>query len=128
MHNNKKGRQKAAPKSHTPNHSAKPPLHGMTPIEEGQTVGDILPAFAGVTNEIHIGTPNPECASCRKPFNAVRKRRKAVRLYPTFTAFPMAFSFDICGHCLALYEQGASARDGVLAAVESYCEGEEFKQ
>jgi hypothetical protein len=49
-------------------------------------------------------------------------------MYPTFTPFPIAFSFNICGRCVALHQSGGAYRDGVLAAVEAYCEGEEAAQ
>ena len=109
-------------KSHTSS------LHDMTPIEEGQTVGDVLPVFANVTREVTLGTPNPECAACRKPFNHARKRRRAVRMYPVDAPFPIAFSFDICGRCSALHQNGGADRDSVLAAVQAYGEGDEARQ
>ena len=65
-------------------------LHDALYIPEGQAVGDVLPAFANVTNERHLGTPNRECASCRKPFNAARKPRKSIRLYPAWKPIPIA--------------------------------------
>lgn len=98
-------------------------LHGMTQLPPGKKVGDVLPIFSGITQEVFAGKPNLDCASCRKPFTAVRKRRKAVRMYPVRAALPAVFSFDICGRCLALYRKGGADRDGVLAAVEAYCEG-----
>jgi hypothetical protein len=100
----------------------------MTPIPAGKTVGDLLPTFSGVDDEVHVGKPNPECASCRKPFNELRKRRKAVRLYPVASPIPVAFSFDICGRCLGLYQAGGLSREGLLAAVEAYCDGVEAEQ
>ncbi|MBS1132517.1 MAG: hypothetical protein H6R16_3519 [Proteobacteria bacterium] len=103
-------------------------LHGMTPIPPGKTFSDLLPTYAGAENEVHLGEPNSECASCRKPFNTLRKRRKAVRMYPVRSKVPVAFAFDICGACLALYQAGGASRDGVLAAVESYCDGVEATQ
>lgn len=103
-------------------------LHGMTLLPPGANVGEMLPTFSGITEEVHVGKPNAECASCRKPFTTVRKPRKAVRMYPVRSALPVAFSFNICGHCLALYQKGGADRDGVLAAVEAYCEGREASQ
>lgn len=100
-------------------------MHGMVEIPEGKTVGEVLPTFSGVTTEVFCGQPNPCCASCRKPFDLVRKRRKAVRMYPVNAAIPFAFSYDICGSCLAKYRKGGAERDGVMASVESYCNGEE---
>lgn len=101
-----------------------PRLHNMVPVEEGKTVADILPAFSDVKHDVHIGEPNKECASCRKPFNAVRKARKALRMYPIAASVPIAFSYNICGRCYALHQAGGAARDGMLAAVESFCNGE----
>lgn len=103
-------------------------LHNMVPIEEGKTVADLLPAFSGVRNEVRIGKPNTVCPGCRKPFNAVRKPRKALRMYPIASTVPIAFSFNICGKCYALHQSCGADRDGVLAAVESYCHGEEASQ
>lgn len=103
-------------------------LHSMTQLLPGQKVGELLPAFSNITQEVFAGKSNPECASCRKPFTAVRKPRKAVRMYPVRSALPVAFSFNICGHCLAMYQKGGADRDGVLAAVEAYCEGRKASQ
>lgn len=103
-------------------------LHGMTPIPPGKTVSDLLPVYSKADNEVHLGAPNTECASCRKPFNALRKRRKAVRMYPVRSMIPVVFALDICGRCLALYQAGGASRDGVLASVEAYCDGEEAAQ
>jgi hypothetical protein len=98
-------------------------LHDALYIPEGQTVGEVLPAFSGVTNELHLGEPNRECASCRKLFSAVRKPRKAIRLYPAWTPIPIAFSFRICGACADLWRQGGDSRDGVSASLIAYCTG-----
>lgn len=103
-------------------------LHSMTEVPPGTTIAEILPAFAGVKHEIIIGTPNQECASCRKPFNEARKRRKVVRMAPTWIAMPVVFSFHICGRCSALHQKGGLARDGVMAAVQAYCEDDEARQ
>ncbi len=103
-------------------------IHSVTEVPPGAKISDILPTFAGVKHEIIIGTPNSDCASCRKPFNETRKRRKAVRMAPTGIALPVMFSFHICGRCLALYQQGGSERDGVMAALQAYCEGDEAAQ
>ena len=102
----------------------KPPsIHDMLPIPSGLTVGDVLPVFATVEKEIVVGNKNSLCASCGKPFTAVRKRRKAVRMYPVGSAVPVAFSYDICGQCVRLHQGGGVGRDAVLAAVQRFCEG-----
>lgn len=98
-------------------------LHGMIQLPPGKKVGEVLPAFSGITQEVHLGEPNQECAGCCKPFTTARKRRKVVRMYPVSFPMPIVFSFGICGHCLGLYQKGGADRDGVLAAVEAYCEG-----
>ena len=103
-------------------------LHGMNAVPAGATLADVLPAFAGVKHEISIGTPNRECASCRKPFNEARKRRKVLRMSPAWIPIPVVFSFHICGRCLALHQKGGMARDSVLAAGQAYCEGVEASQ
>ncbi len=104
------------------------PLHNHLFIEEGQTVGEVIPAFSDVRHEVHLGEPNKECASCRKPFNSIRKPRKSIRLYPVHLPIPMAFSFRICGCCAGLYRQGGEARDGVAASLVAYFEGIEVTQ
>lgn len=108
--------------------SRKPRLHSMTPIEEAVSSGDFPAVFAGIKNVFRVGDPNHICAGCRRPFNVVRRRRKAIRIFPIDTLVPVAFSYDICGHCYALYHKGGADRDGVLAAVQSYCEGRKANQ
>jgi len=93
-----------------------------------KVVENLFPSCSRASNELHLGEPNPECACCRMPFSAVRGRRKAVRLRPLLVPVPMAFEFDICGRCLALYKRGGAARAGVLTAVKAYCEGTEACQ
>lgn len=99
-------------------------LHNMIPIEEGKTVADYLPVFADVRHEIHFGV-NKECASCRKPFNAVRKPRRSLKMYPMPAIIPFCFQFDLCGACYALHQAGGAAKDSMLAAVEAYADGVE---
>lgn len=103
-------------------------LHSMTRLPPGKNVGEVLPAFSGINKQVFAGNPNLDCASCRKPFSAVRKRRKAVRMYPIRSVLPVAFSFDICGRCWALYQKGGDECDGVLASVEAYCENRAASQ
>lgn len=103
-------------------------LHGMSEIPPGMTVGDFLPIFDGIRHEVHVGLTNQICASCRKPFNAARKPRRAVRMYPVTSSLPVAYSFNICGCCWRSIKQGGPAKDGVLAAVEAYCDGKEAAQ
>jgi hypothetical protein len=103
-------------------------LHSMTMIPEGKTVGDLLPVFSGVKHELFVGKSNPVCASCRKPFNAIRKPRKAIRMYPVAADVPLAYSFNICGACVRLVANGGADHDAVLASVEAYCEASEAKQ
>ncbi|MCX7173405.1 MAG: hypothetical protein NT159_05690 [Proteobacteria bacterium] len=105
----------------------KPRLHNIDAIPEGKTVGDILPAFANVKNMVHVGEPNSDCASCRKPFTVVRKPRKAILLYPYDTQIPCAFSYRVCGACLAIYQRGGLHRDSFLAAVEAYHNGDSLE-
>ena len=76
-------------------------LHNMTQIPKGKSVADILPAFSDVKHKVYVGKPNKQCASCRKPFNAVRKPRQKILMYPMRTILPICFSFDICGPCYA---------------------------
>lgn len=98
-------------------------LHNLTPAEPGD-----LSAISDVATEFHLGQSNQFCASCRRPFNHVRKPRKAIRLYPKPLVLPIAFQFDICGACYAAYQAGGAMRDGFLASVESFCRGEAANQ
>lgn len=103
-------------------------LHGIVEIPAGKTVGDLLEVFQGVKHNIFLGEPNRICAGCRKPFDVARKPRKAVRLYPVQSLGPIAFSYNICGHCLSSIRKGGYAKQGVLASVEAFHSGEEAGQ
>ncbi|WP_288129986.1 hypothetical protein [Accumulibacter sp.] len=105
-------------------------LHRIASVPAGKTIADLLPALRGVTTEVPMGTPATECASCRKPFNAVRKRRKSIRLYPMALCqvIPLAFQYGLCGACFARYQRGGDDREAVLAAVDSYSDSEEATQ
>lgn len=103
-------------------------FHSLTEVPAGTTITDFLPAFAGVKNEIRIGTPNHNCACCRKPFNQTRKRRKVVRIAATSIPTPILFAFHICGRCFALHQEGGSARESFMVAVQAYFEGDEATQ
>lgn len=98
-------------------------MHRMDAIPDGMTVGDILPVFDSVKEDIHVGEPNTDCAACRKPFGVVRKPRKIIRVYHVNTPVPIAFQYRVCGGCLALYQRGGDERDGFLAAVEAFHDG-----
>lgn len=102
-------------------------LHRLDAIPVGKTVGDILPVFSGVKGDLHIGKPDSNCASCRKPFTLVRRPRKCIRLYPYSTPVPVAFEYRICGSCYVIYQRGGDEREGFLAAVEAYHDGESLE-
>lgn len=106
------------------------PLHNLVELPAGKTLAEVLPALAHVKEHIHIGTPSPVCAGCRKPFNAVRKRRKAVRLYPVAVCqfAPVAFGYSLCGQCFAQYQKGGDEKEALLAAIEAFSDGEEASQ
>lgn len=99
-------------------------LHYLDGIPEGKTIGDILPIYANVKEYVHVGEPNKECASCRKPFTAVRRPRKNIRLYPYSALVPVAFSYRVCGPCVAMERHGGDEREAFLAAVEAFHEGD----
>lgn len=103
-------------------------LHGMTQLPPGKDVGEVLPVFAGIKHEIFVGKPSPVCASCRKPFNAIRKPRKAIRMYPVDAMLPVAFSYNICGACVRLVANGGADHDAVLASVQAFSEASEASQ
>ncbi|MBK9019624.1 MAG: hypothetical protein IPL72_06340 [Sulfuritalea sp.] len=98
-------------------------LHSLDALPDGKTIGDILPAFSGVKGEIHLVKPNEDCASCRKPFGMVRRRRKFIRLYNPNLPAPVAFDYWVCGSCLAMHQRGGKESDAFLAAVELYHNG-----
>lgn len=99
-------------------------LHDLDMVPEGKKIGDVLPAYADVTREIRVGKTSKVCASCRKPFNAVRKARKEIRLHAVDLAIPIAWVYPLCGSCVAQYQRGESDRDAILAAVEAFHLGE----
>lgn len=105
-------------------------LHNLVELPAGKTLSEVLPALAHVKEHIHIGTPSPVCAGCRKPFNEVRKRRKGFRLYPLAVCrvAPIAFACSLCGKCFAQYQKGGDDREALLAAIDSFDEGEEANQ
>ncbi|WP_299066982.1 hypothetical protein [Accumulibacter sp.] len=105
-------------------------LHNLVGVPAGKTLAEVLPAFAGVTNEVHVGQPATECAACRKPFNAVRKRRKSVRLFPAALCqiVPVALQYGLCGRCFAQYQRGGADREAVLVAIDAYSDGVEATQ
>ncbi len=105
-------------------------LHNLIGLPAGKTLAEVLPAFAGVTNAVHVGQPANECAACRKPFNAVRKLRKSVSLFPVALCqvVPVAFQYGLCGRCFAQYQRGGADRDAVLVALDSYSDGAEATQ
>lgn len=108
----------------------RPRLHKLASLRPGETLTGVLPGLRGVTTEVHMGTPATECASCRKPFNAIRKQRKSIRLYPVALCqvIPMAFQYGLCGFCFAQYQRGGDDREAVLAAVDAFSDGEEASQ
>ena len=95
-------------------------FHSLIPLPEGERVQDVLPQFAEVRNELAIGMPAPNCAGCRKPFTAARKRRLNVRLYPIHCLVPVAFAYCLCGACAMKYRRGGIEREAVIAAVEAF--------
>ena len=99
-------------------------LHSLELVPEGKKIGDVNPAYAGVEKEVRIGKTSKVCASCRKPFNGVRKPRKEIRLHAVDLAIPIAWAYPLCGSCVAQYQRGESDRDAVLAAVEAFHLGE----
>ena len=98
-------------------------LHDMVEITGEMKIDGLLPAFSRIKHEVLIGRPNQECASCSKVFNAARKRRGIIRLYPPDMLVPVILQFHICGRCRDLYRQGGDAHAGVMVAVRAYCQG-----
>lgn len=104
-------------------------LHDFVMIPPGKSVRDLLPEWSKVQAEVHMGgPPQTACGACRKPFTLVRKPRKALKIYPVGSIAPVRVDVNICGACVALHAKGGAARDGVLAAVQAFLEGEEAAQ
>lgn len=101
------------------------PAQSPIPLPDGKRVREVLPQFAEVRDEIHIGTPAPNCAGCREPFNAARKRTMNVRLYPLDFPVPIAFAYCLCEACAAKYRRGGDDRAGVAAAVQAFHLGDD---
>lgn len=102
----------------------RPAFFSIEEIPEGKTIHDINPAFAGIKQEWRVGKMSLRCASCRKPFNKVRKPRKEIKLYPAELPIPIGWAYRLCGSCVALHQRGGQFRDSVLAAIESFHLGE----
>lgn len=103
-------------------------LHSLELVPEGKKIGDLHPAYAGIEKEVRIGKTSKVCASCRKPFSAVRKARKEIRLHAVDLELPIAWAYPLCGACVARYQRGAHDRDAVLSAIESFHLGERPSQ
>ena len=86
-------------------------LHGLELVPDGKKIGDVCATFANVEKEIHIGERSKVCASCRKPFNAVRKARKEIRLHAVDLSIPVAWAYPICGACAV--STGAATKAGM---------------
>lgn len=96
------------------------PLCNLESIPEGKSIGDINPAFSGLKGEMRLGKMSSFCASCRKPFNATRKPRREVRLYPAELQIPVGWAYHLCGSCFAMYQRGGQHHAAVLASIESF--------
>jgi len=104
--------------------------HKLVELPAGKTLADVLPVFKRVEDECHIGAPTPDCAGCRKPFTAVRKRRKALRLYPIGVCqlAPVGYAYSLCGRCWRQYQAGGDQKQALLAAIDAFIDGEEARQ
>ncbi|WP_154717145.1 hypothetical protein [Sterolibacterium denitrificans] len=102
----------------------------MIALPHEKKVADLIPAFSDIKGEIRIGTPNRDCACCRKPFTAARKPRKVVRLYSVAAVvhIPIVIEYRVCGKCFAMHERGGNERNAFLAAIEAYMQGSEARQ
>ena len=105
------------------------PLHNLVQLPAGKTLADILPVFKHIENEVHIVTQNPACAGCRKPFTAVRKRRKSFRLYPVALCqtVPVGIEQALCGSCWRQYQAGGDRKEALLAAIDAFNACEEVR-
>lgn len=103
-------------------------LHNVLQLPEGKSLGDVLPAFSNVANEIHLGKRSEVCAACRKPFNSARKPRKEIRLYPVDLPIPIAWAYPLCRCCSRKFGHGGDGRASVLASVEAFHNGEKASQ
>jgi len=76
-------------------------------------------------NEIHIGTPNPECADCRKPFTAKRVRAASVRVMPLDFPVQIQFEYHICAKCLRAAKRSSADLERLYSRVQAYHMGED---
>ncbi|HUW37547.1 MAG TPA: hypothetical protein VMV91_09450 [Rhodocyclaceae bacterium] len=106
----------------------RPYLHNLIELPAGKAVGDVLPAFSEVRDYIHVGSPNAICPGCRRPFSAVRKRRKCIRLFSADALIPIALQYSLCGACVAKHRSGGDAREALLVAIEAFVDGKEARQ
>lgn len=101
------------------------PMHNFVALPPGKRVQDVLPWFKGVKHEAPpLGTPCPYCASCRKLFTPARRRRYDLKIIPLHIQLPLIFLYHLCGACSHKYQIGGEEKEGVLAAVEQFIEGE----
>lgn len=99
------------------------PLHGLIPLAD-KRIQDVHPGYAHIKKFVYLGTPCPECPSCRRPFTAARRPRRRITLFATDSLIPIGLSYRICGQCAAAYRLGGERRDAVLASIQHYIDGE----
>lgn len=80
-----------------------------------------------MTHELHLGKPNDDCAGCRLTFDSINRSTASVRI--SHPIVPMVFfEYRICGKCTAMLKTEGADRDGVLAGINAFHEGEEADQ
>lgn len=81
-----------------------------------------------MSHEIHLGEPNAQCAGCRQAFSQLTPPTARVRVSYRFSPFPLFFEYRICGSCDAKLRTDTADRDGVLAGINAFHEGDEPSQ
>jgi hypothetical protein len=104
----------------------KRPTHNLVELRPGETLADVLPVFADAVVDVHIGEPDPNCASCREPFTQASPRAKEIRVYPVAACqiAPIALAFDLCGGCYQQYQAGGGERLVILENIDALLDGD----
>ncbi len=76
-------------------------------------------------NEMHIGTPNNDCACCRQPFSALLAPVGNVRVAPAFTLLNISFEYRLCQDCVTEMKAGGERAKNAAMKINAYHMGSE---
>lgn len=69
-------------------------------------------------NPVHVGTPNSDCAGCRKPFND--ERRPAVLVTLPSPVPMLLFGYSICLKCASKAQKSMAERHRLFERVHAF--------